>query len=306
VEITPVRTDAERQLSLDVYNAVFPEWAAAIEDVVSWEEGTIAHASFLAWRDGELAGSAHVAEEGHRTEPNASIYVLEHYRGSGVGSRLLGVISRWAGERGHEWLRGEVGEADRDSLAWADSRGFAEIGRDSLLVLDLSAVGDVAVDPPPGVGIVSWAERPELARGMYEVAVEAYPDIPGNEDDRIEPFDDWLAHDMGGSGDRPEATFVAVAGDEVVGYAKFHLTTARPTVAYHDITGVKRAWRGKGIAHALKAAEIAWAKEKGYERLETLNEQRNEPIRRLNERWGYRLAPGRIALRGPVAPSVGS
>jgi mycothiol synthase len=306
VEITPVRTDDERRLSLDVYNAVFPEWAVAIEDVVSWEQAMTAHASFLARRDGDLAGSAHVAEEGHRAEPLASVYVLERHRGAGVGSGLLHTVSRWAAARGHDSLRGQMRADDRDSLAWAERRGFAEIGRDSRLVLDLDDVDAVTVEPPPGVEIVTWAERPELARGMYEVAVEAYPDIPGNEDDQMEPFEDWLAHDMGGPADRPEATFVAVAGDEVVGYAKFHLTTAHPTVAAHDITGVKRAWRGKGIAHALKAAEIAWAKEKGYERLETLNEERNEPIRRLNERWGYRLAPGRITLRGPVAPSAGS
>ena len=106
---------------------------------------------------------------------------------------------------------------------------------------------------------------------------------------------------MQGSGDRPEACFVAVAGDEVVGYAKFSLTEARPTVAMHDITGVKRAWRGRGVARALKAAEIAWAKANGYERLETLNELRNAPIRRLNERFGYRESPGLVFLRAPLA-----
>ena len=118
-------------------------------------------------------------------------------------------------------------------------------------------------------------------------------------------FELWLRQDMRGSGDRPEATFVALAGDEVVGYAKFSLTRARPTVATHDITGVRRAWRGRGVARALKAAEIAWAKRNGYERLETMNEERNEPIRRLNERFGYTVAPGRVYLRGPVvvAPS---
>ena len=68
----------------------------------------------------------------------------------------------------------------------------------------------------------------------------------------------------------------------------------------HDMTGVRRAWRGRGIAGALKRAEIRWAKENGFTRLETMNEERNEPIRRLNERHGYRLEPGKITLRGPV------
>ena len=117
----------------------------------------------------------------------------------------------------------------------------------------------------------------------------------------MEPFEDWLAHDMRGSSDLPEATFVAIAGDEVVGYAKFSLTSAQPTVAFHDMTGVRRAWRGRGIAGALKRAQIGWAKSRGYERLRTGNEIRNEPIRRLNRRLGYRATPGRVVLRGPLA-----
>jgi mycothiol synthase len=117
----------------------------------------------------------------------------------------------------------------------------------------------------------------------------------------MEPFEDWLAHDMQGSADRPEATFVALAGEEVVGYAKFFLTAAQPKEAFHDTTGVKRAWRGRGVAGALKRAQIAWAKGRGYERLVTGNEDRNEPIRRLNARLGYRESPGRIVMRGPLA-----
>ena len=67
------------------------------------------------------------------------------------------------------------------------------------------------------------------------------------------------------------------------------------------MTGVKRAWRGRGIARALKCAEIAWAMRAGYRQLETSNEVRNEPIRRLNARLGYRTAPGRVMMQGPLA-----
>ncbi len=69
---------------------------------------------------------------------------------------------------------------------------------------------------------------------------------------------------------------------------------------------MRRAWRGRGVARALKARQIAWAKGSGFTELRTRNEQRNEPIRRLNERFGYRPAPGRIYLRGPVASGDGS
>jgi GNAT superfamily N-acetyltransferase len=195
-----------------------------------------------------------------------------------------------------------VGEDDGESLAWAQRRGFQEMSRELRVELDLRSIEAPAIDPPPDIEIVSWAATPEIARGIYEVACEAYPDVPGYEDDDMLPFEDWLRQDMQGPGDRAEATFVALAGNEVVGYAKFSLSKAQPKVAYHDLTGVKRAWRGHGIAGALKRAEIAWAKRAGFERLSTTNEQRNDPIRRLNKRLGYVPAPGRIFLRGPLAP----
>ena len=51
-----------------------------------------------------------------------------------------------------------------------------------------------------------------LERGIYEVACEAYPDVPGEEDAAMESFEDWLSKDMQGASDRPEATFVALVG----------------------------------------------------------------------------------------------
>jgi GNAT superfamily N-acetyltransferase len=85
--------------------------------------------------------------------------------------------------------------------------------------------------------------------------------------------------------------------------AKFSITTARPKVAAHDMTGVRRSWRGRGVARALKAAQIGWAKANGFEELHTRNDERNAPIRRLNAQLGYRPGIGRIHLRGPLAPA---
>ena len=65
------------------------------------------------------------------------------------------------------------------------------------------------------------------------------------------------------------------------------------------MTGVKRAYRGRGIASALKRAEIAWAKREGFRTLETFNDEENAPIRALNEKHGYRPAVGSVTLRRP-------
>ena len=65
--------------------------------------------------------------------------------------------------------------------------------------------------------------------------------------------------------------------------------------------GVRRAWRGRGVAGALKRTQINWAKANGFRQLKTVNEERNEPVQRLNRRHGYRPEPGLITVRGPLS-----
>jgi len=302
--VTEIREIHEGELGrwVDAMRAALDE-ADTVEGYLDWKRQAQQTVWLLATDDdGGDVGAAIGIGGWHAPEGVArgELRVVEAGRERGVGSRLLAELSAWARGLGYRELMGSVKEADTGSLAWAARRGFVEVGRNSILALDLRSIDPPAVTAPDGIEIVTWAMRPDAAAGMYEVAREAYPDIPGEEDAEVEPFEQWLSMDMQGSGDRPEATFVAYAGGEVVGYAKLALSLARTAVAMHDITGVKRAWRGRGIAGALKAAEIAWAKEQGYERLETQNEERNEPIRRLNERHGYVVEPGSVTVRGPI------
>jgi GNAT superfamily N-acetyltransferase len=302
VDVRPIADDAEEKLSLDAYVETWPHDSFGIPELQAFKAGLVDHADLLARKDGAVLGSGFAALfPGFRDRITVFVTVPAANRRRGAGTALYEALSAWARERGIEIMVAVVADNDPESLAFAERRGFVEERREKGVALDLTAIEAPAVDPPEGVQIVSWAQRPDLARGIYEVSVEASPDVPGYEDEEHEAFEEWLAHDMSGPSDPPEATFVALAGEEVVGYAKFSLTTARPTHAYHDLTAVKRAWRGQGIARALKAAQIAWAKANGYEELRTQNDERNEPIRRLNAEFGYAPAIGRIFLRGPLA-----
>ena len=304
LEVTACADELDERASLEVYNAVWPHEALTMDEVRSFEESVRDHVNYLARLDGAAAGSAVGAIFPQRADRVFTIVtVLAAQRRRGVGTALYRAISGWAADRGVSELEVAVLDNDPESLAFATRRGFIQERQELGLVLRLDEIAPPAVEPPSGVEIITWADRPDLAAGMYQVALEAEPDIPGSQDDEVEPFADWLAHDMQGAGDRPEATFVAIAGDEVVGYAKFSLSAAQPTIAHHDLSAVKRAWRGRGVARALKATQINWALANGYTELRTRNEVRNEPIRRLNSRFGYRPGIGRIYLTAPVAAS---
>jgi GNAT superfamily N-acetyltransferase len=256
----------------------------------------------LAERDEETVGGG-FALTGWHTPPHRAMgaaLVPPEHRGGGVGIGILDALEGWAADHGATELEGPVAEDDEKSLAWAAGRGYTEAGRNSRLVLDLTAIEAPEPSPPSGVEIVAWADRPELARGLYEVAREVVPDIPGQEEEDLGTLEEWLSRDMQGDSDDPRAVFVALVDGEVAGFAKLALAPERADRAYHDLTGVRRDYRGRGIAAALKRTQIAWAKQNGYTSLQTSNEVRNEPIRRLNERHGYVLEPGVVIVRGVI------
>jgi GNAT superfamily N-acetyltransferase len=153
------------------------------------------------------------------------------------------------------------------------------------------------LDPPEGVELARLADRPELAEAIYAVACESMGDVPGHEDWTPPEPERFLQQHV--HSPQTELTLALVDG-EVVGYAKLFVDGTR---GVHSMTAVKRAWRRRGVARALKSAQIAWAAEHGLERLEATNERRNDPMLTVNRALGYRPAVGRIGLLGPLAPA---
>ena len=234
----------------------------------------------------------------HEPAARAHVLVVPSARGRGVGTALLTAVAEHARANGRVQLEGQIRAIDGGSLDFFTRRGFQRIGGEEALALELAAADAAEPEPlPGGVQIVSRADRPDVTEGMYGVAREAEPDIPGG--GPVRPFDVWRSTEIERPSLRPDLTFVAVAGDEVVGYAI--LDDLRGEL-WHRLTGVKRGWRNRGVATALKQAQIRAAKEAGYSRLLTTNEERNEPMRSINARLGYRPEPrlSTVVVRGSV------
>ena len=167
------------------------------------------------------------------------------------------------------------------------------------MVLDLTAIEAPAIDPPEGVEIVTWAERPELRRA-YDGRVRGVRRCSG----RRGNADGLVSKNGSGRTCRATATvrrdFVALVDGEVPATpssrSRSRTRSRRPR---HHGRVPRLAWpRDRG---AFKRAEISLGERRGYKKLETVNEVRNEPIRRLNARYGYALEPAwrRCSRRWP-------
>ena len=56
--------------------------------------------------------------------------------------------------------------------------------------------------------------------------------------------------------------------------------------------------RRRGIATALKRAQIAWAAEHGYREIVTSSVEANKAMRTVNEQLGYKPLPAWIVVQG--------
>ena len=302
ITVRRCENDVDLGVSVEIYNRVWPHDAVTLEEAHAWSEGNDETLEIVAELDDKVVGSA-VAAIGppRRDRVFTLITVLPAARRRGVGTALYEAVSAWARDRGRERLDTFAQESDPVGIEYALRRGFVEQSREAGLELRLDGIEAPAVDPPRGIEIVTLAERPDLAPSLYDIACEAFPDVPGAEDEEIRPRDDWVHHHLYAAGNDPAAAWIAVAEGQAVAYAKLRLSPARGMTASHGMTAVKRAWRGRGIAQALKRAQIGWAIEKGIEVLETTNEVRNAPMRAVNLKLGYTPAPGRVRLEGPLA-----
>jgi GNAT superfamily N-acetyltransferase len=209
-----------------------------------------------------------------------------------VDDECFGVASAAARALGKTGL--EVWTTDRtpEVVAFLERRGYEEVRRYVISELDVGA----APDPdPPAFELVTFAQRPELAPALYELAQLAHPDQPGRGDSTVsEAWWDW-----GLRANPPESYFIALGDDDrVLGYGYLELEDEQWK---HGFMAVTRDARGRGIAGAIKRAQIAWAKANGVPTLRTANEVRLEGMLALNRRLGYRTLYDEIVMRGPVA-----
>ena len=290
----------------------FEQWAEILKrvsgDVFDVDEiahfvGSDTESAFLLALSGDEALGCGV---GRPSSIQSSLYamarVLPEHRRRGVGTRIYVELSEHARVLGRESLWGRVREDDAGSRDFLRNRGFHEAGREYEVVLD-TALAESPAEPPEGIELVSLADRPELEPAVHEVDCEVAADVPRPEGDDFEPqpFARWREQYLEGPGAVPEAMIVALAGNEVVGYTGLRRRGASSPIAENMLTAVRRDWRRRGVATALKREQIARACAVGIERIFTTNDETNAGMRGVNARLGYRSAPAHIVVKGPLA-----
>ncbi len=284
-------TDADYAAWRQVRLAVVPnERVDSVEDLRA--QAGPQQQFLVAERDGVLVGSGVVGQSDLAGSGAVAARVLPGWRRRGVGTAILRDLAGRADGMGFTVVASNV--EDPGSVTFAERYGFREVDRQ---VEQVRAIGhEPAPRVPDGVEIVRVSARPELWPAVYAtVGAQAFQDMALIAPLVVSP-EQWERHWISD----PDAMFVALAGGEVIGCAGLLPDTDDPGRAEHALTAVRRDWRRRGVAAALKRCTLAWAADHGLREVYTWTQRGNDDMRALNTHLGFTTRTESLSMRASL------
>jgi len=316
-----VRRFAESDLTacLAIGNTVDPAHPVSLSearrDDDAWNAERYHRSRFVAEEEGGgILGWGQIAHTPWQLHPHKyrlSLEVHPEHRRRGVGGLLLEQLLEELRVRTALLVRAVATEGDAKSIDFLTRRGFREVWRELDSRLELARF-----DPTPFASAAERVERQgvtittlaaEMARDravlteLYELYVTCNRDTEQLDPLTDPPFEEFVANEVNGPRAIVEAWFLARADHRLIALSTLERLRGSSDVLESGFTGVHPAYRGRGIAPALKLRTIAFAREHGYHYIKTGSNAVNERMLGINAALGFRSQPARITFERPLA-----
>lgn len=316
IQIRPAALPQDYPAIAAVLAAESPGWAATAEELAyedAHREPHYYHATLVA-EISNGAGIVGVAFVGHETLAHRegkfliNLRVDPAWEGQGVGKALYHAVLDHLAPLGGQELHTDVWQAHPRTPRFLTERGFVEVWRRvdrSLAVTDFDFAPYAVLEATlhtSGITVKTYAELasdPDRLLKLYELDWTLWQDIPYFGQTPVKrSLDQFRAQEVDNPNYIPEACFVALKGNEFIGYSNL----IKNVEGLHtEMTGVLRAYRGQGVATLLKLAAIRYTQIQGNQQLSTVNDAVNTAVIQLNEKLGFRPTGGMIRFVKKIA-----
>lgn len=245
----------------------------------------------------------------HPRKFGLNILVRADARRQGLGSRLFKYIVDSVAVYDPLSLEAPTREDWSDGVHFLEKRGFRVVHRQQQSELDPAGFDSapfaqtMAAVAESGLVVRTLAEGlaadPDLLRKIYNLVSEVMPDLPWYDGLTERPFAEWLQNNYEDNPDLlTDGYFIAFDGDQVAGISQLWGSEATDSVLYTGFTAVRRPYRHRGLATAMKVRALQYAQSRTASdgkppRIVTSNEQSN-PMLQINLRLGFQERPTRL------------
>ncbi|MBI1729237.1 GNAT family N-acetyltransferase [Candidatus Acetothermia bacterium] len=240
----------------------------------------------------------------HPQKFDVGVFVLPEFQSKGIGTELYEYVAQKLQPFDPITLRSFAREDYQQSLRFLAKRGFHETMRAWESRLDIKSfdfsryAGHVGKVEASGIKIIPLSQiprTPERDRKLYELDLILSEDVPHPDPFTPLEYENFLERFIENPGFFPEAYQIAMDGDEYIGMSNLWKSQANRDLQ-NGLTGVKREYRRKGIALAMKLKNLQVVKEQGYPLIKTWNESNNRGMLSINEEMGFVKQPSWISF----------
>ncbi len=130
---------------------------------------------------------------------------------------------------------------------------------------------------------------------VWELERDVGPDIPWTDPFTMPEYNTYKKHTLLHPKFNPDSWFLVLDGARIAGMNNLWKSEIKIGINT-GLTGVRREYRRKGIASALKHTSLVWSKNQGYEWIRTDNGSTNTGMLSINLRAGFKFMPGWLVL----------
>lgn len=304
-------TEQDLDAVTDIVNRANPWDAPTSTEVVRWALGRLdanrPHAHFVAVAQRRVVGIAFVRYAPHLQPLAFDIDVDPANQRTGIGTQLFRRVIDVV--RGEPRLAMLVSESSEGGLGFAAKNGFIERSRMFESELSLADFDAERFVPSGGrqlgtdirFSTLAREDSPALRRALHGLTQEVSEDIPTPEPIPPVAYEEWEGDWIGGPLATPDLFVLAISDDRPVAFTQ--IFTTPDGTAYHRLTGVARAHRGRGLGLAVKAVALRMAKDRGIPRVRTENDTPNTHMLAINDMLGFKRLPGIIRFDLELNPA---
>ena len=304
--LQPVQDDDYEALAA-LRNLLYPQHPSSVKSMQHGDktrDKKILHQQWAWKKDSSILCSALYTQWEEIYHPQKfviKIYVHPKQQGKGFGTICYDFLIDKLKPLDPLKITTQIYEPHQQSIHFFEKRGFKHTVTEKESSLDLTAYNPaehkdkIVRINKHGFRIITYSDfRKEDKNADYKVwefEREVSPDMPWPDPIEIPEYDIYSKQVLHHPKFNSDAWFLALYEDRIAGLNNLWKSEI-PKGINNGLTGVRREYRRKGIATALKYNSLTWAKNQGYDWIRTDNADTNESMLSINIRAGFKFMPG--------------